>query len=121
MVVMSKFEGEPFLNIGDLDNPTNLLDQIIQNIEFLFVTIGIIHGDLSEYNLILTPDGKLNVIDWPQWEPAEHPNAFTLLLRDLSNVAIFFEKRFGCNIDPEALAHHFIDLRVKKMQMQKKE
>lgn len=113
MVVMSKFDGESFMNIGDLDDPNSLLDQLIQNIEFLFVTAGIIHGDLSEYNIILTPDGKLNIIDWPQWESFDHPNAYSLLLRDLTNVAVFFEKRFNCIIDPESLTNNFIKLRAK--------
>lgn len=53
--------------------------------------LGIIHGDLSPYNVIVGKD--VYIIDWPQWVPAEHPNAGEYLRRDLENMASFFSKR----------------------------
>jgi RIO kinase 2 len=54
----------------------------------------IIHADLSEYNIILQPDGHLLIIDWPQATKTDHPNAEELLERDIKNVLIFFKRKF---------------------------
>ena len=48
--------------------------------------VGLIHGDLSEYNVLVSPDGPV-VIDFPQVVSAAGNNAArTLLLRDVHNL-----------------------------------
>lgn len=48
--------------------------------------IGLIHGDLSEYNVLVAPDGPV-IIDFPQVVSAAGNNAArTMLLRDLNNL-----------------------------------
>ena len=48
--------------------------------------IGLIHGDLSEYNVLVAPDGPV-VIDFPQVVSAAGNNAArTMLLRDVNNL-----------------------------------
>ena len=51
----------------------------------------VIHGDLSEYNIILKPDGHILIIDWPQYVKTDQVNAEELLERDLKNVLDFFQ------------------------------
>ena len=47
---------------------------------------GLIHGDLSEYNVLVGPDGPV-VIDFPQVMSAAGNNAArTMLLRDVNNL-----------------------------------
>ena len=47
---------------------------------------GLIHGDLSEYNVLVGPDGPV-VIDFPQVVSAAGNNAArTMLLRDVNNL-----------------------------------
>jgi RIO kinase 1 len=47
---------------------------------------GLIHGDLSEYNVLATPDGPV-IIDFPQVVSAAGNNeARTMLLRDVHNL-----------------------------------
>ena len=47
---------------------------------------GLIHGDLSEYNVLVSPDGPV-VIDFPQVVSAAGNNAArTMLLRDVNNL-----------------------------------
>jgi RIO kinase 1 len=48
--------------------------------------VGLIHGDLSEYNVLATPDGPV-VIDFPQVVSAAGNNeARRMLLRDVHNL-----------------------------------
>ena len=62
---------------------------------------GLVHGDLSEYNLIIH-DGELVVIDLGQAVTVHHRNADDFLRRDCRNVATFFTRQ-GLETDPEAL------------------
>ena len=48
--------------------------------------VGVIHGDLSEYNVLVGPDGPV-IIDLPQAvSAAGNNNARTMLLRDVNNL-----------------------------------
>ena len=53
---------------------------------------GVVHGDLSEYNILQAADGPL-IIDFPQaTDAARNSNAKRLLLRDVANVTRFFTR-----------------------------
>ncbi|MEM6553743.1 MAG: RIO1 family regulatory kinase/ATPase [Planctomycetota bacterium] len=63
---------------------------------------GHIHGDLSAYN-VLCDQGEPVVIDLPQTvDPYTHPQAFTLLSRDIENLCRYFSKQ-GVDRDPMGL------------------
>jgi RIO kinase 1 len=48
--------------------------------------LGLIHGDLSEYNVLIDPDGPV-IIDLPQAvSAAGNNNARAMLLRDVNNI-----------------------------------
>lgn len=64
-------------------------------------TAGLVHGDLSEYNLVVY-DGVLYVIDLGQAVTIHHPNADEFLRRDCRNIANFFRKQ-GADADPDEL------------------
>lgn len=64
--------------------------------------IGLIHGDLSEYNVLVAPEGPV-IIDFPQVVSAAGNNAArTMLLRDVHNLRASLA-RFA----PELMATHF--------------
>ena len=51
---------------------------------------GIVHGDLSEFNVLLTPTGPV-IIDLPQAvDAAGNNHAFSMLERDVGNMASYF-------------------------------
>lgn len=53
---------------------------------------GVIHGDLSDYNILVDADGPV-VIDFPQAvDAAANRNAKKLLLRDVDNLGNFLER-----------------------------
>ena len=56
----------------------------------LMLCAGIIHGDLSEYNVLVSSDGPV-IIDLPQAvDAAGNNNACSMLLRDINNLAAYF-------------------------------
>ncbi len=63
---------------------------------------GVVHGDLSEFNILLSADGPV-IIDLPQAvDAAGNNHAMRMLLRDVDNLRGFFG-RFA----PELLPTHF--------------
>ncbi len=53
---------------------------------------GVVHGDLSDFNVLMGIDGPV-VIDFPQSvDPAHNQNARKLLLRDVDNLHRFLER-----------------------------
>jgi serine/threonine protein kinase len=53
----------------------------------------LVHGDLSEYNLLRGPDGNVHVIDFGQAVDTSHPEHFEYLVRDLETVNSFFHRQ----------------------------
>ncbi len=97
-VVMSLVNGQN-LNRCRLDEPRTVLDEILENVQKAY-RAGIIHADLSEYN-ILMDDGKCVLIDWPQWMETGHQNAQTILERDIDNILAFFQRKYKLVYDRE--------------------
>ncbi len=83
-----------------IENPETTFEVVREYMRRLYVA-GLVHGDLSEYNLIVH-DGVLYVIDLGQAVTVHHPNAETFLERDCRNVAAFFSRQ-GFDVDTEEL------------------
>jgi RIO kinase 2 len=97
-VVMSLIDG-PNLNRCRLDEPAGVLDEILLNVRAAY-RAGIIHADLSEFN-IMVEGGKCVIIDWPQWVETDHPNAGQVLHRDIENILTFFKRKYKIRYRPE--------------------
>lgn len=68
----------------------------------LFVRCGVVHADLSPYN-ILVWEGRLVFIDFPQAvDPIAHPVGMDLLQRDVDNLAAWFGRK-GVAVDAGAV------------------
>lgn len=63
---------------------------------------GLVHGDLSEYNILLW-ESKPWVIDVGQAVPLDHPRAEEWFARDMRNMARYLQ-RLGLDVTAEALA-----------------
>jgi RIO kinase 2 len=48
---------------------------------------------------VVTRDGRVLLIDWPQAVPVDHQNAEELLRRDVENVLNYFERKYGVERD----------------------
>ena len=59
------------------------------NIRNIYQKCKLVHGDLSEFNL-LYHDGKAYIIDVSQSVEHDHPHALEFLRKDIHNVTEFF-------------------------------
>ena len=84
----------------DVENPETAYEVVREYMRRLY-RAGLIHGDLSEYNMIIH-DGELVIIDLGQAVTVHHPNAGEFLDRDCENVAAFFTRE-GIDVDPDDL------------------
>ena len=86
----------------DQDEVEPLFQRLMHNVE-LMLSQQRIHGDLSAFN-VLYWEGDIRLIDFPQAvAPAENPDAFELLERDVQRLCQYFE-RYGLHTDPGAIA-----------------
>ncbi|MEO9320141.1 MAG: serine protein kinase RIO [Nitrososphaera sp.] len=67
-------------------------NEIIEQMQLLYQKAGLVHADLSEYNIFKTKAGKIVLFDFGSAVDIQHPNAKQLLIRDIVNVNRFFEK-----------------------------
>uniref|UniRef100_A0A1A9WUJ8 Serine/threonine-protein kinase RIO3 n=1 Tax=Glossina brevipalpis TaxID=37001 RepID=A0A1A9WUJ8_9MUSC len=67
-------------------------DEVVEAMHKLFNEAKLVHGDLSEYN-ILWHDSKCWFIDVAQSVEPHHPNALEFLMRDCNNITTFFSKK----------------------------
>jgi RIO kinase 1 len=84
------------------DEVQPLFERLLGNIELMLANQRI-HGDLSAFN-VLYWDGDIRLIDFPQAvAPADNPEAFELLERDIRRVCQYFE-RYGLRPDSGKIA-----------------
>jgi RIO kinase 1 len=89
MELVTDANGNPAPRLGEVDlSPelardyhTFLIRQVVR-----MLSLGLIHGDLSEFNVLVGPDGPV-IIDLPQAvNAAGNNNAFAMLERDVNNI-----------------------------------
>ena len=81
----------PTLKEQPPDDPIKTYKLLLTYMKRLYQKAELVHGDLSEYNLI-TWKGKLVMFDMSQSVPTSHPLAQFLLNRDITNVNRFFSR-----------------------------
>ncbi len=79
---------------------------IIENVKRLYEG-GLVHSDLSEYNILL--GDKPYLIDFAQGVALEHPKAHEFLQRDLSNVLEFFKRYLSIDYTLDELYKEVIE------------
>jgi RIO kinase 1 len=80
---------------------TKLFAEVKRNLKIM-VELGIVHGDLSAYN-ILYLDGEITIIDFPQVVRfGENPYVEQIVRRDIERICEYFDKQ-GVTCDPEDL------------------
>lgn len=91
MVTDGQGDAAPRLNDVDLtaEQAREYHAFVISQIVLMLCT-GLVHGDLSEFNVLLGPDGPV-IIDLPQAvDAAANNHAFSMLERDVNNMAQYF-------------------------------
>lgn len=84
------------------DEAPRLFERIVRNAAIM-LSRGLVHGDLSSYN-VLYWDGEITLIDFPQVvNPHDNPAARAVFDRDIKRICQYFG-RYGVSADPVALA-----------------
>jgi RIO kinase 2 len=96
-VVMGLCQGFPLYQIKTMDNAElvykRLMDTIVRLAQY-----GLIHCDFNEFNLMISKEGDVTVIDFPQMISTEHENAKFYFDRDVECVRKFFGKILKCDV-----------------------
>lgn len=107
-LLMRKVVGIQLAKSGKFKESDVILTQCLE-LMLKMATIGLVHCDFSEYNLIISNRGKVIIIDFPQMISITHPTAKLLFQRDLMSILSFFGKsalstcsvtkyKYKCNI-----------------------
>jgi RIO kinase 1 len=92
--------GEPaqLLRETALEHPARVYDKIADAIRMLYQKGHLVHGDLSEYNIMMVHSNPV-IFDLAQAVTTEHPMARTFLERDLGQMNHYFS-RIGVTVPP---------------------
>ena len=84
-----------------VDDPAKLYNSLMELI-LRFASVGLIHGDFNEFNILVHEDTqKPVVIDFPQMISINHRNAEEQFDRDVQCIKTFFEKKFRYTADDD--------------------
>ncbi len=95
-IIMSKSSGQQLAHTK-LDEPEWFLNDILKQIKKAY-ELGLIHGDLSEFNIMVNPKG-CEIIDWPQSITIDHKNVKDILNRDVGNILSYFDRKYRIKRD----------------------
>lgn len=92
MELVSDEDGYPAPQLGTVEfsraEAVSVFELLIQEVVRMLCA-SVVHGDLSEFNVLMDPDGPV-VIDFPQAvDSTNNPGARKLLLRDVANLKRF--------------------------------
>jgi RIO kinase 1 len=82
-------ESAPSLKEQRPKNPVKVYEDIMTYLEKLYRKAELVHGDLSEYNIMIWR-GRTVLFDMAQAVPLVHPMSEFLLRRDLTNLNKYF-------------------------------
>jgi len=106
VLAMGMIEGAELAEWKEIPKPGKVLKEILRNVRKAYLKAGIIHADISEYNVILKPNMHILIIDWPQYVTKQHLNAQQLLMRDVKNILQYFKRKYMLRVRlKEALAY----------------
>ncbi len=112
MELVQDLDGNPAPRLGDVEMEPDealsvfhtLLGEVIK-----MLCSGVIHGDFSDFNVLLGADGPV-VIDFPQsFDAAQNQNAKEILVRDVANLQRFAVER-GITDLPQRYAQEMWEL-----------
>ncbi|WEL19981.1 serine protein kinase RIO [Candidatus Nanohalococcus occultus] len=104
-ILVMEFIGQDFspfpkLKEVEIENPELGWKKTKKAIKKLWEEQKLVHGDLSEYNILVTDEPALAWIDFSQGVHRTHPRAKELLERDIQNTAKFFRSQ-GAETDEQ--------------------
>jgi RIO kinase 1 len=82
----------PMLKDVKLKSPIKMLNKLVKYMKKAYSNANLVHGDFSEYNILIEGNEKPVIIDVGQAVVREHPLAEELLVKDATNIVSYFRK-----------------------------
>jgi len=98
MILMERLDGLLLNDIREVENPVKLFTNIIYEVKKTYDN-GVVNGDLSQFNIFLSKDGRVYLIDWPQAVSINDRKSLFLLKKDLLNISCFFIKKYEMSVE----------------------
>lgn len=73
-IVMSLVKAYPMCHVKSLNDPEKIYHELIAHI-IRFAEHGLVHGDFNEFNLMISEEHEITIIDFPQMTSTSHSNA----------------------------------------------
>ena len=112
MELVQDADGNPAPRLGDVEMAPEVALAIFHKLigeVVKMLCVGVVHGDLSDFNVLLGADGPV-VIDFPQsFDAAQNQNAKEILVRDVANLQRFVAGH-GVEDLPQRFAQEMWDL-----------
>ena len=84
----------------EIQNPKEVFREILEEILKAYYMAGIVHADLSEYNVLVDERNfEIWLIDWPQWLDTNHEEAEDYLKKDIEQIIRFFNRKYRIPIE----------------------
>ncbi|KAL6763256.1 RIO1 family-domain-containing protein [Haematococcus lacustris] len=93
-VLMTLVAAQPLVQVKRLQRPAQVYLTCMELISRLAAK-GLIHCDFNEFNLLISADEELTLIDFPQMVSVRHANAEEYFQRDVECIVRFFTKKVG--------------------------
>jgi len=102
VIIMDYVDGY-MLKDAPIENAEEIFEQVKEQMYLMLHHAKLIHADLSEFNMMLTKDNIVTIIDVGQAMGFKSEEDFKeyedLFVRDVKNVCHFFVKKYGLDID----------------------
>jgi len=92
-------EAAPKLKDARIKNYETFYENLIKELKKLYQKAELVHGDLSEFNILVYKD-KPVIIDWSHALPVKSHAAKKYLERDINNIVRYFNKK-GLNLNKD--------------------
>jgi len=93
-VIMELVDAFPLYHVNELKDPGLIYSECMDLIDRL-ASFGFVHCDFNEFNLLITKEAKIVVIDFPQMVSIDHSNAHMYFDRDVQCIRDFFTRKYG--------------------------
>ena len=102
----------PLMKNVTIPKPVKTFNELIDIIELAYTKAGLVHADLSEYNILWM--GRPIIIDVSQAVLKAHGNAARYLYRDIQNLTQYFTKLGVECADPKEITKYILSAGEKK-------
>jgi len=93
-IIMEVMDAHPLYQISEVKHVDALYNECMELLVSL-AGLGFVHCDFNEFNLLVTNEAKVIVIDFPQMVSISHMNARTYFEHDVQCVCEFFKRKYG--------------------------